>query len=151
MNDVAAAVGLTQLREIEGFTRARETIVRLYDRRLAKIPAIELPPRLSKGGGSRHAWHLYVLRRRGAAETDRNAILGALGRGRGIGAAIRYRPLCCEPYHRKQDRNGAQEFPSVHDVAPRTLTLPIASGVTRQEGEQVLETLAQVLRDRPLG
>ena len=146
MNDVAAALGITQLRKIERFLRNREAIAELYDRKLAGRPDVALPPRA--GPGSRHAWHLYVVRLTGGH--DRDEILRRL-RARGIGAAVHYRPVCCEPFHADRESHRPEERPHVHAVAPQLMTLPIASGMTTEEAATVVDELERELDRRPIG
>ena len=57
--DIAAALGLQQLKRIDGFQRRREQIAARYDAAFAGLPLVT-PPRPSPD--ERHAWHLYVVR-----------------------------------------------------------------------------------------
>jgi dTDP-4-amino-4,6-dideoxygalactose transaminase len=59
LTDIAAALGIHQLRRAQGFQQRREAIAARYDAAFADLPLLT-PPR--PPAGDRHAWHLYVLR-----------------------------------------------------------------------------------------
>ena len=59
MTDIAAALGLCQLRKLEAFQQRRREIVRAYTEAFSECDALEVPVAHSD---VEHAWHLYVLR-----------------------------------------------------------------------------------------
>ncbi|MDE2275410.1 MAG: DegT/DnrJ/EryC1/StrS family aminotransferase, partial [Burkholderiales bacterium] len=58
LTDIAAALGIHQLRRLPGFQQQRERLAAAYDAARAGLPLL-LPPRAP--AGDRHAWHLYVV------------------------------------------------------------------------------------------
>ena len=59
LTDIAAALGLHQLKRANEFQRTRERLAAAYADALAGLPLL-LPPQ--PADGDRHAWHLYVVR-----------------------------------------------------------------------------------------
>src|SRR6266498_1456161 len=59
MTDVAAALGLAQLRKAERMFRRREQIAARYSAAFSAVPALQVP---TVPAYSTHAWHLYMLR-----------------------------------------------------------------------------------------
>jgi len=59
MSDLAASLGIHQLRKAEAFLARRTQLARRYNEELARLPLV-LPP--SGSDGLQHAWHLYVVR-----------------------------------------------------------------------------------------
>ena len=59
LTDIAAALGLQQLKRIDGFQKRRVELADALDAGLAGLPLI-LPP--TRAAGDQHSWHLYVVR-----------------------------------------------------------------------------------------
>src|SRR5262249_60732887 len=60
--DLAASLGLAQLRKLAGFHARRCRLAARYDRGLAHLDAVERTPLAPRDGV--HAWHLYMIRLR---------------------------------------------------------------------------------------
>ena len=58
MMDIQAALGLHQLKRLDGFLAERERLARAYDEALAGCAGLILPQRVAYP--VRHAWHLYT-------------------------------------------------------------------------------------------
>lgn len=90
MTDIQAALGLHQLRKLDGFHARRREIAQRYTAAFADAEALE-PPREQPGMMS--SWHIYVLRLRPALlRIGRDAFIEAL-RERNVGTSVHYRPL----------------------------------------------------------
>src|SRR5450755_4445373 len=59
LTDIAAAIGIHQLKRANAFQRAREAVADAYREALAGLPLV-LPPQ--PPSGERHSWHLYAVR-----------------------------------------------------------------------------------------
>ena len=59
MTDIAASLGIHQLKKAYSFQKRRAEIARIYDQAFADLPVV-LPPMASVD--ELHAWHLYILR-----------------------------------------------------------------------------------------
>jgi dTDP-4-amino-4,6-dideoxygalactose transaminase len=141
LTDIAAALGLHQLRKAAIFQARRAEIAAAYDRGLAGLPVL-LPPR--PAGRDLHAWHLYVLRLADAAPIGRDALIEHL-HARGIGCSVHYIPLHLQPYWR--DRYGLQPamFPHSQHAYERMLSLPIYPRMTDDDVARVVDTLRAAL------
>ena len=96
ITDFQCALGLSQLRHLDGWVERRNAIARHYRELLAGEDRIALPP--AAPGGSLHAYHLFVVKVRAGAEA-RLAAFQAL-RGVGIGVQVHYIPIYRQPYYR---------------------------------------------------
>jgi len=63
MTDIQAALGIHQLRRLDGFIRRRQEIAAMYDSAFSDLSEILLPPRLPDRN---HTFHLYPIRLNGA-------------------------------------------------------------------------------------
>lgn len=143
LTDMAAALGLSQLRRVEAMWRRRVAIVESYDRAFAEVPQLELPPRPASG---RHAWHLYLLRLRlERLRISRNAFIEEL-RDRGIHCSVHFIPLHRMPFFRRTFGFRGDEFPQAEALYERVVSLPLYPDMTAAEVEQVVDTVVQVCR-----
>ena len=121
LTDIAAAIGIHQLRRAEEFRARRETIALQLNDGLAGLPVV-LPPAATSG--DIHAWHLYVLRLADAAPLGRDALIEQLFAA-GIGCSVHYIPLHLQPYWRDRYGLAAADFPNAQHAYERMLSLPI--------------------------
>ena len=127
MTDLAAALGLAQLRKVDRMWARRVEIARLYDDALGEIPKLELPHR---DPAHQHAWQLYMLRLRlDRLRIDRAEFVDELKR-RNIGASVHFIPLHIHPYYRETYGYAPEDFPVAYREFMREVSLPIYSRMT---------------------
>ena len=141
LTDIAAALGIHQLKRAQAFRDARARIVARYDALLADLPLV-LPPQ--PAAGDVHSWHLYVLRLADDAPVDRDAVVEALFAA-GIGCSVHYIPLHQHPYWRARYGLRAEDFPHSQRAYERTFSLPLYSRMTEADAERVAGVLRGVL------
>jgi len=141
LTDLAAALGLHQLKKARTFRDQRARIAAAYDHGLQGLPVV-LPPR--PAGDELHAWHLYVLRLSDAAPIGRDALIERL-HAAGIGCSVHYIPLHLQPYWR--DRYGLQPamFPHSQHAYERMLSLPIYPRMGEADVARVVDALRSAL------
>ncbi len=141
LTDIAAALGLQQLRKARAFQARREELAALYDEGLAGLPVV-LPPR--PAAGDQHAWHLYVLRLADDAGVPRDRFIEALFAA-GIGCSVHYIPLHLHPYWR--DRYGLQPamFPHSQHAYERMISLPLYTRMSEADVQRVVAAVRAAL------
>jgi len=142
LTDIAAALGLQQLKRIEGFQRRRELIAARYDEAFADLPLIT-PPRPKPG--DHHAWHLYVVRLTDAAPLARDRFVECLFE-EGIGCSVHYIPLHLHPYWRNRYGLRPEQFPHSQHAYERMLTLPLYTRMSDADVERVIGTVRKLLQ-----
>jgi dTDP-4-amino-4,6-dideoxygalactose transaminase len=142
LTDIAAALGLQQLKRVHAFQQRREKLAALYDEALAGLPVIT-PPRAAPG--ELHAWHLYVLRLAEGAGTSRDALIEGLFEA-GIGCSVHYIPLHLHPYWRERYGLEAAAFPHSQRAYERMLSLPLYTRMGEAEVLRVAEAVRTILR-----
>lgn len=144
MNDIQAALGLSQLRDLEVFLNKRRELARRYDALLADLPVQpqgQLP-------GSLSAYHLYPLRIdiKGCL-TSRREVFDSL-RASGIGVNVHYIPVHTQPYYRDSGfREG--DFPEAENYYAEAITLPLFPGLSREHQDYVVKQLRSALEWSP--
>ena len=142
LTDIAAALGIHQLRRVRDFQVRRQQLADLYDRLLADLPVI-CPPRPAEG--DLHAWHLYVIRLTDDAAIGRDALIEALYAA-GIGCSVHYIPLHLHPYWRERYGLRSEDFPHSQRAYERMLSLPLYTRMTDADVHRVADSLRVALR-----
>jgi dTDP-4-amino-4,6-dideoxygalactose transaminase len=141
LTDIAAALGLQQLKRARAFQSRRAELAASYDEALRGLPVV-LPPRAPDG--EMHAWHLYVVRLADGAGLGRDALIERLYAD-GIGCSVHYIPLHLQPYWRDRYALTAQAFPHSQHAYERMLSLPLYTRMTMADVQRVAASVAAAL------
>jgi dTDP-4-amino-4,6-dideoxygalactose transaminase len=144
MSDLAASLGIHQLRKADGFLIRRTRIAQRYDSELTDLPLI-LPPKAP--ARSQHAWHLYVVRLSDDAGIERDAVIRQMFE-HGIGCSVHYIPLHLHPYWRDRYNLRPEQFPNSQLLFERGFSLPIYTRMTDDDQTRVVSALRSILRSR---
>ncbi len=141
LTDIAAALGLHQLKRLPAFQRRREQIAARYFEALADLPLI-LPPQAPEGDV--HSWHLYVLRLTEDAPIGRDEFIERLFE-QGIGCSVHYVPLHQHPYWKERYGLTPEMFPESQKAYERTVTIPLYTAMTDDQVERVIAAVRRAL------
>ncbi len=142
LTDIAAALGIHQLRRLRAFQQQRERLAAAYDRALAGLPLV-LPPR--PPAGDQHAWHLYVVRLADDAGVARDRFIERLFDA-GIGCSVHYIPLHLHPYWRDRYALAPTMFPHSQHAYERMVSLPLYTRMTEADVARVADAVRAALR-----
>jgi perosamine synthetase len=143
LTDIAAAIGLEQLKKCDGFWEARQRIAAMYDEGFADLPEICTPTRRPE---VQHAWHLYVIQLDLARlRIGRNAFTEALHRAN-IGISVHFIPLHLHPYYRETFGYAPGDFPHASAVYDRIISLPIYSRMTDANVQHVISAVRTIVQ-----
>jgi dTDP-4-amino-4,6-dideoxygalactose transaminase len=141
LTDIAAALGLHQLRRTREFQRRRQGLAQAYDAALSGLP-LQLPAQAPQG--EQHAWHLYVVRLADDARVARDRVIERLYAA-GIGCSVHYIPLHLQPYWRERYGLQARHFPRSQRAFERMISLPLYTRMRETDVERVAQALRAVL------
>jgi dTDP-4-amino-4,6-dideoxygalactose transaminase len=141
LTDIAAAIGLHQLRKARAFQQRRAAIAVQYRQAFAALPVI-VPP--DAPAGETHAWHLYALRLRDDAGIARDAFIERLFAA-GIGCSVHYIPLHLQPYWRDRYGLRPEAFPQSQRAYERMVSLPIYTRMTDADVQRVVAAVRRAL------
>jgi perosamine synthetase len=135
-----AALGLSQLRRLEGTVAARSELADRYDALLSDIPGVSLPPRAAD---RRSSWHLYAVEI--DPETfgcERDQVIDAL-RAEGIEATLHYPAVHLLSLYRA--RGGVPgTAPRAEQLCERLVTLPLYPDMTTSDQDDVVIALTRI-------
>ncbi len=137
LGELAAALGVSQLRRLDRLLAARARVAASYTRRLAGSPAVE-PPRVL-ATTTKMSWFVYAVRlERGL---DRDRVMERLAR-KGVPSRAYFGPIHLQRPYRERFGFRRGQFPVTEDLARRTLALPFHGGMTEAEVERVVRALS---------
>jgi dTDP-4-amino-4,6-dideoxygalactose transaminase len=142
MPDLAAAIGLHQLRRGLALQAQRQRMAARYDTAFADLPLL-LPPQAPPG--DMHSWHLYVIRLTDDAPVSRDSFIERLAQ-RGIGTSVHFIPLHLHPYWQETYHLRPEAFPCAQRVFERCVSLPIYTRMTEEDQARVIDAVREILR-----
>jgi len=142
LTDIAAALGIQQLKRAHAFQRQRATLAAAYDEALSGLPVIT-PPQAPMG--DLHAWHLYVLRLADGAGIARDRFIERLFEA-GIGCSVHYIPLHLHPYWRDRYGLRPEQFPHSQHAYERMVSLPLYTRMTLADVQRVAAAVRSALK-----
>lgn len=144
MTDIAAAIGLVQLRKAESMRSRRTEIARLYNLAFEGMPELQIPAERSD---SQHSWHLYMLRLNpGTLRIDRAQFIKEM-KLRNIGCSVHFIPLHLHPYYRDTYGYKPTDFPVAYGEYQREVSLPIYSRMTDDDVQDVIAAVRDVVEE----
>lgn len=140
LTDIAAALGLQQLKRLSGFQARREQIAQAYNAAFADLPLI-LPPQPVEG--DTHSWHLYVLRLADDCAAERDTFIERMF-AKGIGCSVHYIPLHLHPYWRERYGLTPEQFPHSQKAYERMLSIPLYTRMSDADVQRVIAAVREI-------
>ena len=134
MTDIQAALGLSQMANLETWILKRGELARRYFEALAP----ELLPRYFSAE-RRSAFHLYVHH---VAPEQRSALFQQL-REQGIGANVHYMPIYRQPWHQREAKT---PLPQAEQFYAGAITLPLFPALNHTQQEVINAFLLSTVR-----
>jgi dTDP-4-amino-4,6-dideoxygalactose transaminase len=149
MADIAAAIGIHQLRKADRFHRRRIELAGLYGESLKEVEEIILP---QVQPNRIHSWHLYVIRLKlDRLKIDRARFITELTQ-RGVGTSVHWLPLHMHPYYRETYGYAPEDLPVACSLYPEIITLPIYPDMTGDDVAYVCDSIKDIVaRNRRAG
>ena len=140
MNDLQAALGVSQFQRLEDIVARRNELANRYDKLLEKFP-MSLPARID---GIRSAFHLYVVRLKfDEIRISKKQIFESLYQ-RGVSANVHYIPIHTQPVFRRLGFS-AGDFPNAEHYYSEAMTLPLFHTMTDEQQDIVTNALTHSL------
>ena len=144
MTDIAAALGIEQLKRCDDFYRSRLRIAQQYDEAFADLAEIETP---AGSSGMQHAWHLYIIQLNpDRLRIDRRNFIKALN-SRKIGTSVHFIPLHLHPFYKQTYGYQASDFPQASTAFERIISLPIYPTMTEQNVSDVIGAVRDLVQE----
>jgi dTDP-4-amino-4,6-dideoxygalactose transaminase len=145
MTDIAASIGIHQLRKLERFQQRRAELASKYDEAFRGLD-IQLPAHAANG--DLHAWHLYVIRLGEATPIARDEFINEMAAA-GIGTSVHFIPLHLHPYWRDTYNLRPEHFPHATQAYSHAVSLPLYTKLSDSEQDRVIRTVKSILSRKP--
>lgn len=145
MPDLAAALGVNQLKKASQFHRRRQEIAKIYYDELSDISGLILPQ--IDCSIEDHSWHLYVVLVEPEGTRNwitRDKLISELKK-RSVGTSVHYIPLHRMTYYKKRYKLKPEMFPNSERIFRRCLSLPIYSAMTNEQIEYVVNSIKNIM------
>jgi len=138
LTDLAAAIGIHQLRRVEENLKRREAIWKRYDEALAGLP-LHTPAKPAPG--TKHAYHLYtVLVDEARSGVSRDRFLNRMTEQK-IGVGVHYMSVPEHPFYQERFGWQPEQFPHAMRVGRQTVSLPLSPSMTETDVEDAIEAV----------
>ena len=143
LTDVAACVGVSQLRHIDKFNQRRRELAMRYLEKMHTVPSLLLPAR-GHGNGAGHSWHMFApLLQLDQLTISRAEFIKAMA-ARNIGVGVHYTALHLFTFYRGLG-NKAGDFPNAERIGASTVTLPLFPAMRMSDVDRVCKACAEIL------
>jgi len=139
LTDIAAALGLVQLRRLDAFNARRRALARLYFEHFDRSLGFDLPP----ADFEQSNWHMFQpLLPLDRLRIGRGEFIDAM-RGEGIAVGVHYPAMHLFALYRARGFREGQ-FPVAEDIGRRTVTLPLHAGMRDEDVVRVCDAVRRV-------
>lgn len=136
ITDLQAALGISQLKNLNQFVEKRRTIAAQYRRLFLDNPYFHLPVERDYAQSS---YHLYPIRLKDEYVPVRKEIFRQM-RQIGLGVQVHYIPVHHQPYYRSMGY-GEINLPETEDFYRREISLPMYPELTEEDLEDIKERI----------
>ncbi|QMN55294.1 UDP-4-amino-4,6-dideoxy-N-acetyl-beta-L-altrosamine transaminase [Citrobacter freundii] len=135
MTELQAALGVSQLKRIDGFVLRRHELAERYEKAFSDIP-LTMP---KQSADTYSAFHLYPVTTNDSSK--RQALFNFL-RDKDIGVNVHYIPVHTQPYY-QQLGHKVGDYPHSEDYYSRTISLPMHSTLSDEEQDYIIKCIRE--------
>jgi len=140
MNDIQAALGLSQMKRLDKYVKSRQEIAKHYDNALKKLPLVT--PWQSPSNYS--SYHLYtILIKKNLTQKTQRQVYDELTK-KNIVINLHYIPVHRQPYYENLGFK-KNNFPQAENFHREVLSIPIHPSLKEEQQSDVIDTLKGIL------
>ncbi|NQU79293.1 DegT/DnrJ/EryC1/StrS family aminotransferase [Candidatus Woesearchaeota archaeon] len=144
MTDMQAAIGVCQLKRIEGFNQRRREVANMLTKGLNGVKGLRVP--FVKQGVT-HVFHQYTIIVDEDFPMSRDELKAALHE-RGVGSGVYYpKPLHLHPFYMKMGYKEG-DFPVAEKLAKKVLSLPVHPLVSDEDAQKIVSAIKEISEEK---
>lgn len=142
LSDIQAALGISQMKKLDKFSKRRREIVSKYNIAFADLKNVAIP---YEEDGLDSTFHLYILKIDfEKIGKTRSEVMEEL-KQKNIGTQVHYIPVHLQPYYQKQFGFKAGDYPISELYYEQALSLPLYPKLTDEEVSYIIKNIKTVL------
>ena len=134
MTDIQASLGVSQLKKLDGFVKARRQVIEWYKKELGSIKEIILPREVK---GSFSDWHIYVIRTKD--KNHRDSLVEYLKKN-GVGVNFHYPAVYSHPFYREHGFKNIK-LENEEEYQGSCITIPCYPQLKKNEVEYISKVI----------
>lgn len=139
MMDIQSALGIHQLKALDGFIAKRTQLVKNYYEGLSNVKGLTLPQ--SPNYAHKHAWHLIIpMVDESILGFDRNQMMAKL-KDFNVGTGLHYEACHLHPYYSEKYNWAPQDYPNAYAAGASVLSLPLFPDLTIDQQNKIIEII----------
>ena len=142
LSDIAASIGIHQLRRADELHQKRSHLAGLYGEFLKDVDELILP---QVQPNRIHSWHLYPIRLKLDRLTTNRADFIVKLKESGIGTSVHWMPLHMHPYYREKFGYRPEDLPCAAAIYAEILSLPLWPDMSEGEVRHVCEQIKSIV------
>lgn len=135
ITDFQAALGISQLKKLDGFIERRTELASMYNELLSDIDFVSLPV---VKNNIKHAFHIYTILLDKSVNRDE---FFKYMKAAGIGVNVHYIPVYRHSYYVNNFDIDRNDFPVTEDIFKRIITLPLFPRMGLDNMEYIVKTI----------
>ncbi|WP_342677070.1 DegT/DnrJ/EryC1/StrS family aminotransferase [Methanofollis sp. UBA420] len=139
MTDIQAALGIHQLRKLNGFVETRRKYAEMYSTGLRDLEGVVTPVEKK---GRRHVYHLYPILLNGM---DRGDFIGEMA-NMGICCSVHFIPLHLHPFYRENYGLVRGDYPLGEGAYDHEVSLPLYPAMQEETIRHVIRCVHEILK-----
>jgi perosamine synthetase len=142
LTDIAAAIGIEQLKKCDQLYARRLQVINEYLERLKHLEEIKLP---LQDPEVQHAWHLFVIQLELEKLRIDRAELVKMMHQRNIGVSVHFIALHLHPYYRDSFHYKPEDFPHAFFLSNRVVSLPVYPSLAPHDIDRVIKAVTDII------
>lgn len=141
ITDFQCALGLSQLKKLDGFIQKRRKIAKIYENRFKNNDFFDLP---QEKDYTKSSWHLYPVKLKDKYKEKKSLIFNKL-REKGLGVQVHYIPVYLQLYYQKLGyKRGI--CPNAEDFYQKQISIPLYQSMSTEDINYVVNRIFKVFK-----
>jgi dTDP-4-amino-4,6-dideoxygalactose transaminase len=152
ITDFQCALGISQLKKLDGFVKKRREIAKFYDNEIKNDERFIIPEEIKN---EKHSYHLYPLqinfnklssRKDSGRRQDVKVQVFSELKDKGINCQVHYIPVHTQPYYRDNFGFRKGDYPIAEKFYDREISIPMYPSLTKNDLWYIVKTLKAVIK-----